>query len=233
MRHLIALVLVAGVLSGCVPKKITKAEAFPNMYQNMPVTVLVLPPINNTTAADASDCLTTTLTPALGAVGFYSYPAMAISDILKSEGISSSEMLLNVPPSKFKQYFGADGVMYITIDQWDTSYYVIGGHVTVGITYVLKSTTSGETLWQYRNVLQVSTAGQNSGGGIAGLIVQAVATAVKTAMQDYVPVANQLNFISLNTVPFGKYHPEHGKDQGALVVFEKNAKFDEKAAAKK
>ncbi|GFO70047.1 lipoprotein [Geomonas limicola] len=233
MRKLIVLVLLAGVVAGCVPKQITKMEAFPNMYQNMPVTVLVLPPINNTTAADASDCLTTTLTSALGRVGFYTYPAMAISDILKSEGISSTEMLLNVPPAKFRQYFGADAVMYVTVDQWDTSYYVIGGHVTVGITYALKSTATGETLWKYRNVLQVDTSGQNSGGGLAGLIVQAVATAVKTATQDYVPVANQLNVISLNTVPFGKYHPEHGKDQNVMTVFEKNARFDESAPAKK
>lgn len=232
MRKLIALALVSCALAGCVPKQITKVEAFPNMYQNMPVTVLVLPPINNTTAADASDCLNTTLTAALGRVGFYSYPTTAISGILKSEGISSSEMLLNVPPAKFRQFFGADAVMYVSIDEWDTSYYVVGGHVTVGITYVMKSTTTGETLWKYRNVMKVNTTGSNSGGGLAGLIVQTIATAVKTATQDYVPVANQVNLISLNTVPFGKYHPNYGQDQSSMVVFEKNAKFDENSPRK-
>lgn len=214
------------VMTGCAPKLLSKGEVYPDMYTKRPLTVLVLPAINNTTAADATECFNTTLTEAIGRVGYYSYPAMMISEILKMEGISNTEMLSNVPPQKFKQFFGADAVMYITINKWDTNYYVVGGNVTVGMTYILKSTDTGEILWKYKHEAAVDTTGKNRGGGIIGLAVMLVETAVKTAMQDYVPVAKIVNNRSLNTIPFGKYNPFYNQDHQWQVVVVDSAKFD-------
>ena len=45
------------ILSGCAV--ITKGEAFPEMYNEKPVSILVLPPINESTAADAKALLKT------------------------------------------------------------------------------------------------------------------------------------------------------------------------------
>lgn len=209
------------VIVGCAPKHnyVTKGEKIPLMYQEHPVSILVLPPINQSTAADAKEYYSTTIAEPLSLFGYYVFPIEVTSDILKMEGIYDTELLLNTPPQKFKTYFGADAVLYTTIEKWNVTYMVIASNLTVAINCVLKSTASGETLWQYRGVVVVDlSGGSQSSGGIAGLIVKAVATAVKTAVVDYVPYAKRANYRALNTIPIGKYHGMHGKDMDVKFI---------------
>jgi len=130
--------------------------------------------------------------------------------------------MVNLPPQKFKQYFGADAVMYIRIIKWDTSYFVIGGKVTVSVLFLLKSTNTGEDLWEYEGTVVVNTAGDSgSGGGLAGLLTQVITTAIKTATTDYVPIAKQANTIALISIPYGKYEPNfYDKDRDSKVVIQ-------------
>lgn len=207
-------------VSACAPT-VTKKEAFPGMYQQRPVSILVLPPINETTAADAKEYYSTTLAEPLSYMGYYVFPIEVVMDMMQHEGAYDTETLMNVPPQKFKEYFGADAVLFVRITKWDTAYYVIGGHVAVGVDFHLKSTTSGADLWKYDGVLQVSTGGGGGGGGLAGLIVQIVVTAVNTATADYVPIAKRANAMVISTIPTGKYHPMHGLDQETPVIRKK------------
>ena len=208
------------ILSACAPT-VTKQEAFPGMYQERPLSILVLPPINETTAADAKEFYGTTLAEPLSYAGYYIFPIEVVTDIMQHEGAYDTETLVNIPPHKFKDYFGADAVLYSRITHWDTAYYVVGGHVTVGVAFLLKSTTTGTELWKYDRVLQVSTGGGGGGGGLAGLIVQVVVTTIRTATTDYVPIARQANLMVLSNLPYGKYHPMHGKDQDTTVIQKK------------
>lgn len=212
---LVCLLLLLG--SGCI-STVTKREAFPAMYEEKPVSILVLPPMNETTAADAKEYYSTTLAQPLTYMGYYVFPIEVVTAMMQQEGASDTETLLAVPPQKFREYFGADAVLYVRITKWDTAYYVIGGHVTVGVDFVLKSTTTGAELWKYDGVLTVSTGGGGGGGGLVGLIVQVVVTAVNTAMADYLPVARQANAIVISTIPAGKYHAMSGQDQDVRVI---------------
>lgn len=218
------LIIVALSLSACAPKFVSKEEAYPGMYKETPTALLVLPPINQSTAAEAKEFYNTTIAQPLTLRGYYVYPIEVVTEMLEYEGIYSTESLLNFPPEKFKEYFNADAALFIVINKWDTSYYVIGGNVQVEIAYILKSTETGETIWRYRDSIKVDTAGDNHGGGIAGLVLQVVETAVKTAMTDYVPIAQRVNNMALNTIPVGAYHPAYGKDMQARVVPEKQVK---------
>jgi hypothetical protein len=207
--------------AGCGPKLITKEEAFPNMYKEHPVAILVLPPINETTAADAKEYYSATIAEPLSFSGHYVYPIEMVSEILKNEGMYDTELILNTPLQKFKEYFGADAVMFVKIKNWETSYYVIGGNVTVGVEFLLKSTSTGEQLWKYAGTLKVDTTGENRAGGLLGLALQIVETAVKTATTDYVPIARRANFMTLNSIPFGKYHERFNKDQTIQIIQQK------------
>jgi hypothetical protein len=209
------------VLVACGPTHMTKYEAFPRMYAERPLAILVLPPINETTAADAKEYYVTTIAEPLSFSGYYVFPVEVISEIMKNEGLYDTEALLNLPPNKFKEYFGADAVMYIWIKKWSTSYYVIGGNVSVSIRSVIKSTGTGDDLWQYEGTIIEDTTVTSSGGGLAGLAVAVIATAVKTAATDYVPIAKRANYLILNTVPCGKYHPKYDKDKEEKAVLEK------------
>ena len=209
----ITMVLLILTLYGCAPKQVTKGETFPLMYQENPVSILVLPPINRTTAADAKEYYATTIAEPLSLSGYYVLPIEVTSDILKMEGIYDTELLLNTPPQKFKTHFGADAVLYTTIEKWNVAYMVIASNLTVSVDCMLKSSTSGETLWKYKGTVVVDLSGNNqSGSGIAGLIVKAVVAAIQTAMVDYVPYARQANFVALRTMPVGKYHNRYGND---------------------
>ena len=215
---LLVLLLLAG--TECVTK-VTKQEAFPEMYQQAPLSILVLPPINETTAADAKEYYSTTLAQPLTAMGYYVFPIEVVTEMMKHEGAYDTETLTNVPPEKFKQHFGADAVLFVKITKWDTAYYVIGGHVTVGVDFLLKSTSTGTELWKYNGVLTVSTSPGTAGGGLIGLAIHVVATAINTAVADYMPVARQANAMVISTIPCGKYHPLYGQDQATPVVLQK------------
>ena len=224
MRLIYLLPLLLILLSACGPEYITKKDAFPNMYEERPLSILVLPPINMTTAADAKEYYATTIAEPLSFAGYYVYPIEVTTDILKNEGLYETEILGGLPPEKFKQFFGADAVMYIKIVRWDTSYYVIGGHVTVTVDCLLKSTATGRDLWKYDGTIRVDTSGDSGGApGLAGLLVKVVATAIKTATTDYVPLAKRANIITISSMPYGKYHPTFDKDRDMQIILKKKS----------
>ena len=207
-------------LSSC-SKTMTKLEMFPKIFEERPLSIVILPPINESTAADADEYYLTTIAEPLSLTGYYVYPVEVVMDALKTEGIYDAGNMGSISPAKFKEYFGADAVMLVKIVKWNKSYYVVGGNVTVTIEFVLKSTKTGETIWTYSGTIVLDTSG-NSGnsnsGGLAGLIAQLVVTAVSTAVTDYTPVARGVNVKALTSIPFGKYHKQYDTDRSIPVV---------------
>lgn len=212
-------------LVGCATY-ITKEEFSPKMYTERPLSILVLPPMNNSTAADAKDYYMTTVAEPLTNSGYYVFPMEIVSDILQQEGLYDTETMLDAPLEKFKEYFGADAVMYVTIEEWDTQYFITSGSVDVKAKCELKSTTTGEVIWFYDDKISVNTSGSDGGaGGWMGLLVKVVTTAIQTAATDYVPIARDVNKNIFLAMPFGKYNPMFDKDQ--------KDKIKKKEAAKK
>jgi hypothetical protein len=207
---LILLCLIAAAFSGCSSvqsKPVTLEERYPLLFQEGPNSILVLPAINLTTAADASDYYAVTIAQLLSSKGYYVMPQEITTEILRAEGITDGQQLLQIPMQKFGQLFGADAVLFVQIREWDTNYYVIGGNVTVSADYELKSTRSGETLWNNSARQVVDTSGDSNNGG--GLIGALIATAIQTAVQDYMPIAQRVNAYALAPLPLGLYHPAH------------------------
>jgi hypothetical protein len=207
------MILVAIVLTGCKSTHITKAEAFPKMYNERPTSILVVPAINNTTAPESSEYIMTTLSEPLSYHGYYIAPVELVQTIFQQEGILDGVQLENVDPAVYGEQFGVDAVLFVTIDKWQTNYYVFAGNVEVALKYELYSTKTGEKLWFYKDSLKVDTSSNDSGGGIAGLVVDVIATAVKTATTDYVPIAKRVNYMALSSAPVGHYHLRHNRDQ--------------------
>jgi hypothetical protein len=205
------------IFSGCATEKaaqVTKQDAAPNMYVEVPKAILVLPAVNKSTAADAADYYATTIAEPLTLKGYYVLPMSITNNMLKQEGIVDGAQLRNTDFSLYKNHFGADAVLFVTINEWKTSYVVISGSVTVGIGFELISTKTGETLWRYENTIVVNTSGDNNNGG--GLLAALIATAINTAMQDYLPIARNVNQTATFMLPAGPYHNQHNHDQLTL-----------------
>ena len=78
-------------MTACGPTKTTKLTEFPLMYEENPVSILILPPMNESTAADAKEYYSTTIQEPLAFSGYYTFPYPITSDILKMEGIYDTE----------------------------------------------------------------------------------------------------------------------------------------------
>lgn len=203
------------LLSGCQTTQITKGEAFPDMYNEKPTSILVVPAINLTTAADAAALYATTIAKPLAESGYYVFSIPFVDQFLQQEGITDGEQVSNIPLTKFKEIFDADTVLFVTLNSWNTNYYVTGGNVTVGAKFELKSTASNQTIWQYDDIVVHNTSG-NSGNIFADII----ATALATALVDYVPIAHVVNQRIVSSMPVGKYHQRHNadaKDSGVIA----------------
>lgn len=210
-RYFVLLVFLVSCTSS---KTQTKYDKYTDIYREKPLVVLVLPPINKTTAVDAKEFYLTTIAEPLSYAGYYTLPIPVANYILKSEGLFDSEVLTENHLKKFKEIFGVDAVLYTTLHDWTTSYYVVGGNVSVEVEFDMKSTNTYRSLWSHKAKLKVDTTVSTSDSAIGNI----VATAVKTAVTDYVPIARRINnSIIEQTLPYGKYHPLVDQDRLDLV----------------
>lgn len=214
----LALLLALLVATGCAPKMVTKGSEFPKMYEEQPQSLLVLPPINESTDVEAKPYYMTTVEMPFAQSGYYVFPVEMVSDIMKQEGVYDTELLYQVPLDKFYEYFGADAVLYTHIKKWDVAYMVIASSLTVAVESEIVSTKTSEVLWKYNGTVVVDLSGGNQGGGIAGLIVSAVATAINTAAADYVKYAHVANAQLISSLPAGPYSQMYLKDQSTKIV---------------
>ncbi len=212
-EKLIMIFLVIAVLLSSCSKPLKKIDLFPEMYTEKPLSVLILPPINETTAADAKEYYSTTILEPFAESGYYIFPVEIVFDVMKNEGVYDIEAFDSLPLEKFKQYFDADAVLFTRIKKWDTSYYVVGGNVKVEIEYKLVSTKDNKVLWNFDGEIKVDTKVNNTRSALLNLAL----TAVKTATTDYVPIAKRVNYMAISSIPFGKYHPRFNKDQNDII----------------
>lgn len=208
----LAIIVCCLFAAGCA-KQVTKAERFPGMYEEQPCSILVLPPINLTTAADAKECYITTVSEPLSHMGYYVYPAPVVMELMQSEGLYDSELLYNDDLQGIRTNIGADSVLFTKITAWDMSYVVIASSMTVGIDCELRSTQTNKILWKYNGYVYV-----NLGGGSGSLLVDIIASAVNSAMAEYVDAARRANYFTLSTLPEGPYSQVHMKDQEAVIL---------------
>jgi hypothetical protein len=208
----VAFVLVSSCLTGCATHVVSKSKRFPLMYEEKPLAILVLPPVNATTAADAKEYYGTTISEPLAYLGYYVLPMEITNDVLKNQGLYDTEIIGNQPLNKFGEYFGADAVLFTKITKWNKSYMVVASSLTVSVDAQLKSTKTNRILWEYSGTIVADLSGRSSGGGIAGLVAAALVTAINSAVADYVPYARLANVQLLQSMPVGKYHARNGQD---------------------
>jgi hypothetical protein len=228
MKNIFYIIAVGYFVASCSGLPVqTKLEAYPAMYDDRkPLSVLVIPAINNSTAAEATDYFNVTITEPLSNVGYYTMPVEIVKDIFLKEGIVDSTMIKGLPTTIFKKNFGADAVLFVTINKWDKQYIVLAGNVTVSMDYVMLSTETSEIIWQYSATQTIDTTAESSGFIIADLI----STAITTATTDYVPIAKQANYQAFYALPHGGYSDQHGLDgdQGISTTLKDAALDDER-----
>ena len=111
MKKLILFALVAITLASCSTPK-TMGEQYAAMYDEKPVAIAVMPPINRTTHAEAKDFFYTTMYLPLCEKGYYVYSPYLTMEMFQQESAYDAEMFLENDLTAFRNVLGADAVMF-------------------------------------------------------------------------------------------------------------------------
>ena len=208
MKKNILFLLTAIVVASCTTPK-TLGEQYPAMYEEKPVTIAIMPPINQTTHTEAKDYFYTTMYLPLCEKGYYVYSPYLTMEMFQQESAYDAENFLEADLSAFRNVLGADAAMFTIIKSWKRSN--LGGNLTVDIEYILRSTKTGQTLYTREGKIKVDTS-VNGGGGGLGAIASVIATAINTAATDKVVAGRKCNVFVLSDLPAGKYSELYEKD---------------------
>lgn len=209
MKKIIIFGMMALLMSSCA-QQITRYAQYPLMYEEKPLSIVVMPPINQTNHVEAKDFFYTTLYAPLCEKGYYVYSPMMTMEMFQSESAYDAELFIEGDLSQFRDVLGADAAMFTIVKSWKRNN--VGGVLTVGVEYILRSTKTGETLYQREGLIKVDTSIGSGGGGL-GALTSLIATAVNTAMTDKVVAGRACSVYVLSDMPEGKYGLMYDKDQ--------------------
>ncbi|MES2018101.1 MAG: GNA1162 family protein [Pseudomonadota bacterium] len=216
MKMTLCLLLAAlTLLSGCATQTVTKKD-YAEFRKSNPRSVLVVPVINRSVDVDAPDYFLSSITRPIAERGYYVFPVNLIKRVMEDDGLADANMVHGSDTPKLASLFGADSVMYITIERWDSRYAVLSTVTTVELSYSLKSGATGQELWKHKELLAYDPTAQQSQAGLAGLIAKALVAALEKAKPNFMPLARQANGLAVARVgqglPAGPQDAAYQKD---------------------
>ncbi|HEX4583468.1 MAG TPA: GNA1162 family protein [Burkholderiaceae bacterium] len=205
MKRPLGLMIFALLLAGCATKPQNDLSAF---RAANPRSILVVPVVNKSLDVDAPTYMLSTLPVPLAEKGYYVFPVNTTKFVLEQEGFYEGERVQQQPPEVLAKLFGADAVLFVTINQWDAQYILLSTTVTVDFDYRLVG-KDGTELWKTRQVMKYSPQSTNTGNLIGNLVAAAIQAAVARARPNYMPLTRQANNQAFaagnNPIPDGPY----------------------------
>jgi hypothetical protein len=151
-----------------------------------PQSVLVLPPVNETTDVNASSGMLAQMTMPLAEAGYYVMPVAEMSGTFRHNGVNAPEEIANVSPAKMRKIFGADAVLYSKITQYGTVFKLLDSDTVVAASAKLVDLRSGDVLWEGAGSASWKELGNFgvNGGGLVAMLVQAAVRQVADTLND-------------------------------------------------
>ena len=216
MKNYFIITIMAILLASCAQGVgVTRGVQYAQMYEEKPASIVIMPPINQTNSVEAKEFFYTTMYMPLTEKGYYVFSPYLTMEMLQSESAYDSEMFIEGDLGTFKNVLGADAAIFTIIKSWDRNSLL--GFLTVGVEYILRSTTTGETLYHREGLIQVDTSVNGGGGGLVGSLVNMAATAINTALTDKVVAGRRCTAFVLSDMPVGKYDAAYGSDSEILA----------------
>lgn len=210
MKKYLILGYVTLLMSSCA-QQVTRLAQYPKMYEEKPLSIVVMPPINQTNFVEAKDYFYTTLYAPLCEKGYYVYSPMMVMEMFQAESAYDAEQFIESDLSQFRNVLDADAAMFTIIKSWQRN--KLGGSLTAGVEYILRSTKTGETLYHREGLISVDTSVHTAGGGMFGALADLAATAIATAATDKVVAGRKCTVYVLSDMPEGKYGTKFDQDQ--------------------
>lgn len=193
----VALAAAIALLAGCATNQRQDYSAF---MQSKPRSILVLPPANLSPDVRAPYSMMATVTRPLAESGYYVFPVALVDQTFRENGMTDPGQMHEAPPAKLAEVFGADAVLYITVNEYGAKYFLIDSQVIVSASARLVDLRNGQLLWEGKASASNAEGDNNGGGGIVGLLVGALIRQVANNLGDQgYPVARMTSFRLLST----------------------------------
>ncbi len=196
-------------LAGCA----ATSYDYTNYRAHPPRSILVLPPLNESTDIRGTYGYLSTVTRPIAEMGYYVYPVVVVDHFFKENGMPTPGEMVQAPLAKIREIIGADAVLYVTLRQYGTRYQLISSATVVTAVARLVDTRSGTLLWE-----GTLTAQENSGGSgnvlgdlVSALLMQAIGHSTDRA-HDVAGMANAQFAIKDRGLLHGPYSPKYGRE---------------------
>jgi hypothetical protein len=200
------------LLTGCVTAPKVDYSAF---RQSHPKSILVLPPLNNTNDIRASASVLSTVTTPIAEAGYYVFPVAVVDQTFKENGLHNAGEIHQTSLEKLQKIFGADAVLYLTVEKYGAVYRVLLSDVTVTVKGELVDARTGVSLWK-GSASASSSENQQNGGGLVGILVSAAINQMVNSIGDSsYPIARMASnrlFTSPAGLLYGPRSPLYGTD---------------------
>ena len=214
MKRILYFAILCCMATSCgMLNTVTRESQYARMYEEKPITLLVMPPINNSANVEAKDLLYTSISRPLAEAGYYVISPLLAMDVLKAESAYDAEMFFDAPLTAFQNYFGADAVVFSVIDTWTKR----GLGIETKIRYVIKSAYTNEILFDRSCDLYLDLSFNSNSRSALGALIDLAASAINTAATDHIVAARKANYYILRDIPRGKYSPEHMLDKDVIA----------------
>ncbi len=182
MLRLFIFAISTALLSGCV--SLPPSHDYSAFRNADPHSIIVLPPVNNTPEVIAPYSMLSQIVVPIAESGYYVYPTAVVDQTFKSNGLTVAEDIHALPVSKIREIFGADAALYVTIEEYGTSYVVLSSDTIVTASASLVDLKTGTVLWQDAATASSAETRGNSGGGLVGMLVEAALNQIIETVTD-------------------------------------------------
>ena len=208
---LVLLALGAALLAGCATAP--PPYDYGNFRESPPRSILILPPLDETTSVVGPYSYLATVTRPVAERGYYVFPVAVVDQFLKENGMPTPGEMHQVPLDRIRAVTGADAVLYPVLHEYGSKYVVLSATTTVDVSVRLVDTRSGKLLWEGHG--RVSQGSGNGNQGLVGALVGALVTQIINSKTDpgyqASRMANAQVFLTPGReLPFGPYSPDFG-----------------------
>ena len=198
-------------ITGCA---VPDSKDYSQFRENLPASILVLPPTNQSVEVNAGYSVMSSITTPLAAAGYYVFPVAVVDTYFKENGLPTPADMHAVPLDKLNEVFNPDAVLYLDVKQYGQEYNIVTSAAEVDVAATLIDADNGLTLWEGKGY-GVQTSGDGSGGLIGVLVTAAVAQAIGTtadASHGIAVRANQEMILGREGLLLGPYHEGSASD---------------------
>jgi hypothetical protein len=214
VTRLVCMAAALAALTGCATRNPPDLSAY---RQSRPQSLLVLPPVNDSTDLLGSPAVMAQAVAPLAELGYYVFPVNLVQESFRENGLTMPQDIQDVSTQKLRQIFGADAAVYIKVKQYGTKYNIVASESRVTVEARIVDLRSSQQIWAGEATASSAESDSSSQGGLAGLLIKALVNQIVGQVSDasftYAAIANQRLFgMPKFGIPAGPRSPSFQKD---------------------